>query len=81
MAAIVVRSATNEIVFRLITWVMDQRVKMNRLVTAVAIGMRRIAGKTQSFTGVYGLPYPTSTHVQPTLNHHHMFDNAGFMRR
>lgn len=55
--------------------------KMNRLVTAVAIGMRRIAGKTQTFTGVYGLPYPTSTHVQPTLNHHHMFDNAGFMRR
>lgn len=53
---------------------------MNRLVTAVAIGMRRIAGKTQTFTGVYGLPYPTSTHVQPTLNHHHMFDNAGFMR-
>lgn len=54
---------------------------MNRLVTAVAIGMRRIAGKTQTFTGVYGLLYPTSTHVQPTLNHHHMFDNAGFMRR
>lgn len=60
---------------------MDQRVKMNRLVTAIAIGMRHITGKTQSFTGVYGLPYPTSTHVQPTLNHHHMFDNAGFMRR
>ncbi len=53
---------------------------MNRLVTAVAIGMRRIAGKTQTFTGVYGLPYPTSTHVQPTLNHHHINAQEAIMR-
>lgn len=54
---------------------------MNRLIAAVAIGMCLIAGKMQTFTCVYRLPYAVSTHIQPSLNHYHMFDNAGFMRR